>query len=227
MLRRRSIGDGQRRGSPRRAIQLVAVHARSCPSPLLVYWLLPYRHAVPRRRTGASGAAALPRRRVLRVLRGVRLALPAAAVVHATVDYNVGQGPRAGRVSRRAGAAAAAREPGREPRRARLLQVRGLLRRPGVGRARQGQPRPGPAGAVDPAAGRHLLLHVPVDRLRRSTSTAASCEPCRDARATSPLFVAFFPQLVAGPIRGAAAPAAARSGRRRPDGRPRRCGARC
>ena len=53
--------------------------------------------------------------------------------------------------------------------------------------------------AARPAAGRHLVLHVPVDELRHRRLPPASIQPTRNLLDFA-VFVAFFPHLVAGPI---------------------------
>ena len=71
-----------------------------------------------------------------------------------------------------------------------LLEVRRLRRRPGRRSAR-------PRRSI--AAARHLVLHVPRDQLRGRRAPRARRGRCAGSRTTAQ-YMAFFPQLIAGPI---------------------------
>ena len=116
---------------------------------------------------------------------------------------------------RRAPAQAAARpDRGLQPGPARGVQVLRLLRRLREPRCSTGIGLQAPLPLLaDRPARRHLVLHVPGHQLRRRRLPPG--DPSRPRCSTSPIYLSFFPHLVAGPIVRAARvpPAAARSPR--------------
>ena len=96
-----------------------------------------------------------------------------------------------------------------EPRRARVLQVLRLLRHTSRRRcSRCSASSRAFRHAGDRAAGRHLVLHVPEHELHdRRLPRQMPARPISSSDFAT--FVPYFPQLVAGPIERAAAPAAA------------------
>ena len=114
----------------------------------------------------AAPLAPVHHRRELRLLQLVGLAVRAPA----GRLHDLEPGARGAHLAERldvAAPGAALAGARREPRRARLLQVLRLLRHLDGQHGVVGRPRRAPRREVDRAAGRHLLLHVHGDQLRR------------------------------------------------------------